>query len=111
MDPQEQVRVQRPVVVPSHTSVDLVDGAGCRERGLAASEDDGHRHQERPAKAAEWMGSKVGVLVHTGRDLRMSQLHEKRSPAPKEQDVLTVDPAGYRIVAVKPGLHHAIKPL
>ena len=83
----------------------LVDGASRGQRGVAIAEDDRHDHPDGPAQPLDRMCSEIRVLVDTGRDFRMRELHQQRAAAPEQQDVLAVHPACDRVIRVKARSH------
>ncbi len=103
MYPQEQVRIERVIVVPPNARVSLIDRSGGGQRGLSLTENDRHRHQHGAAETPDGMSAEVRMIVDPRRHLGVRQLHQQRTPTTQQEDVLAADAPGYRIVSVKAG--------
>ena len=109
MDPQQKVRVERVVAVAADSSVDLIDCASGGRSGVTVAEDDRHGQEQRPSQAADRMPSEVRVLVDTGGNFWMRDLHQQCPSTTEEgQGVFAIDPADDRIFREESRTHRVI---
>jgi hypothetical protein len=83
--------------------VNLVDRSSRAESSFSIAEDNGHRHEDRASQPPDWVGAKIGVLVHARRDLRVRQLHQQCPAAAEKENVLAIHPARDRILCEQAG--------
>src|SRR6266850_816439 len=106
--PEQQVGIERAIVRTADVRMYLIDRARSAQRSLAVAENYSHRHPDRAAEAADGVRAKVRMLIHTGGDFGMRDLHEQRATASEQEDVLAVYAPGDRVLREQAGPHHAI---